>query len=82
MLPHRDHRKLLDIEIDRHRDQIRIMLALHDFLGSDRLALEEMNGRRVLQEDQPGAFCLPSFFTSTLLKVPIVPGGIVNPYPR
>src|SRR5260370_33234191 len=81
MLSDRDHCKLLDIQIDSDRDQIRITLAFHDLTGFDRLALQEMNGSRLLAQDQFRAFLLPSFFSSTLLKIAVVVGGILNPRP-
>src|SRR5260370_16427985 len=81
MLSDRDHCKLLDIQIDSDRDQVRITLAFHDLAGFDRLALQEMNGSRLLAQDQFRAFLLPSFFSSTLLKIAVVAGGILNPNP-
>ena len=81
MLAHGNHGQLLHIQIDRHGDQIRITLAFHDLLGGDGLALQEMNGRRLLAQDQFGAFCLPSWFSSSAVKVAIVPGRIVDPHP-
>src|SRR5260370_22180462 len=81
MLSDRDHCKLLDIQIDSDRDQVRITLAFHDLAGFDRLALQEMNGSRLLAQDQFRAFLLPSFFSSTLLKIAVVAGGILNPHP-
>src|SRR5260370_198332 len=81
MLSDRDHRKLLDIQIDSDRDQIRITLAFHDLAGFDRLALQEMNSSRPLAQDQFRTFLLPSFFGSTLLKIAVVASGILNPRP-
>src|SRR5258708_12707994 len=81
MLSDRDHRKLLDIQIDSDRDQVRITLAFHDLAGFDRLALQEMNGSRLLAQDQFRAFLLPSFFSSTLLKIPVLAVAILNPHP-
>ena len=54
MLPHGDHRQVLDIEIHRCRHQIRIALALHDFAGLNPLALREVDGRACFREHQLG----------------------------
>src|SRR5216683_4998332 len=40
-----------------------------------------MNGRRLLAQDQFGAFCLPSWLSSSAVKIAVVAGGIVNPHP-
>jgi hypothetical protein len=42
VLPHRDHGEVFDIQINAHRHQIRILLALHHFVGGDLLDLREM----------------------------------------
>ena len=81
MLAHSNHSQLLHIQIDRHSDQIGITLAFHDLPGFDGLGLHEMNGRRLLAQDQCGACCLPSTFRSSALKIAVVAGGIVNPHP-
>jgi len=80
-LSRRDNCELFHIQIDRDRHQIRIALALHDFLRRDGFGLQKMNGRRLLAQDEFRAFLFPSFFTPTLLKVAIVAGRVVNPYP-
>src|SRR5207245_2267951 len=64
-----------------HGDQFRITFAFHDLLGGDRLALQEMNGRRFLAQDQLGAFCFPSTFRSPLVKIAVVYRRIVDPQP-
>ena len=81
MLPRRDHGELLHVQVNGDCDQIRIALALHNFLRRDSFPLQEMNGRRVFTQDQFGAFLLPSRLPSTLLKVPVVTGRIVDPLP-
>src|SRR5258708_9771261 len=40
-----------------------------------------MNGRRLLAQDQLGAFCLPSWLSSSAGKIAVVACGIVNPHP-
>ena len=68
-------------EVNGDCDQIRIALALHNFLRRDGFPLQEMNGRRVFTQDQFGAFLLPARLPSTLLKVPVITGRIVDPLP-
>ncbi len=81
MLAHGNHGQLLHIEINCHGDQIRITLAFHDLFGGDGLALQEVNGCRLLAQDQLGAFCLPPWFCSSVVKIAVVAGGVVDPYP-
>src|SRR5215470_16724898 len=81
LLSDRDYGKLLDIQIDRNRDQVRITLAFHDLAGFDRLALQAMNGSRLLAQDQLRTFLLPSLLCATLLKIAVVAGGILHPCP-
>src|SRR5260221_2010072 len=66
MLGHGNHGQFLHIQSDRH---------------GDGLALQEMNGRRLLAQDQLGAFCLPSWLSSSAVKVAIVQSRIVDPHP-
>ena len=44
VLPDGDHRQLFDVQIDRHRDQIGIALALHHLPGGDGFGLQEVDG--------------------------------------
>ena len=81
MLPHGDHRQVLDIEIHCHRHQIRIALALHDFAGLNPLALREVDGRACFREHQLGREGLPLGFGAPLFKIAVVAGGIVDPLP-
>ena len=81
MLPDGDHRELLDIEIDRDRHQIGILLAFHYLFGADFSGLQEMNGSRPLREDQLGTRLVPSPLGSARLKIAVVAGGIVAPFP-
>ena len=81
MLPHGDHRQVLDIEIHCHRHQIRIALALHDFAGLNPLALREVDGRACFREHQLGREGLPLGFGAPLFKIAVVAGGVVDPLP-
>jgi hypothetical protein len=55
MLPDGDHRQILDIEIDRHRDQVRIVLAFHHQALFDLFDLRDVQFRRMRSQDQGGA---------------------------
>src|SRR5215467_4297655 len=81
MLSHRNHRKVLHIEIHGHCDQIRIALALDNLFRRDRLRLQKMNGCSLFRENELWACWVPSGFRSTLFKVAVIAGGIVNPRP-
>ncbi len=54
MLPHREHRQMLDIEVDPHGDQIRVVLALHHLAGLDLFHLGDMQFSGVCPHDQRG----------------------------
>lgn len=43
--------------------------------------MQEMNGCRVLPQNQGGAFLFPSFFHSPPFKIAIVAGGVMDPLP-
>jgi len=81
MLPDRDHRQILDIEVHCYRHQVRITLALHDSLGLNRLGLREVNGHACFCEHQFGREGLPVGFGAPLLKIAAVTSGIVDPLP-
>ncbi len=68
MLSDGDDCQVLDIQVHRHRDQIRIALTFHNLLGSDGLALQKMQGCRLLAQDQLRTFLLPSLLTAACLK--------------
>ena len=82
MLSRRDHGELLHVQVNGDCDQVRIALALPHFLRSDGFGLQEMNSRRLLAQDQFRAFLFPSRLPSTLFKVEIVAGRIVDPDPQ
>jgi hypothetical protein len=68
MLTHRNHREILDIQIDGHRDQVGVLLAFHDLFGGDGFALQKVNGGVFFAQDQFGTFRFPGVIGPPLFK--------------
>ena len=77
-LPHRNHREILDIQIDRHRDQIGVLLALHDLFGRNRFALQKVDGSVFGAQDQFGTLHFPGVIGPPLFEIAIVQGRICS----
>jgi hypothetical protein len=69
MLTHRNHREILDIQIDGHRDQVGVLLAFHDLFGGDGFALQKVNGGVFFAQDQFGTFRFPGVIGPPLFKI-------------
>jgi hypothetical protein len=78
MLAYRNHRQVLDIQIHRHRHQIRITLAFHHLLRPDGLCLREVDGRAGFGEDQLRREGLPLGVSAPPLKIAVVTGRKVD----
>ncbi len=80
-LPHGDDREMLDVQVNCHRHQIRITLALHDLFGLDLFGLAAVQFCCFRAQDQLGTLLLPALLGATLLKIPAVLHGIGDPGP-
>jgi hypothetical protein len=81
MLPDRDHRQILDIEVDPHGDQVRIVLALHHLAGFDLFHLGDVQFGAVCPHDQRGALALPVRFSEPLHEVVAGRDRVLHPAP-
>src|SRR5258708_1840265 len=81
MRSRRDYRQILDIEIDRDRDQVRILLALHHLPGCDLLHLRDMQRCRVGSQDERRALSLPIRFLESLYEVVTGVDRVLHPAP-
>ncbi len=80
-LPDGDDGEHLHVQIDRHRHQVGILLALGNLLSAGLPGLREVQFRCVLAQDQFGAVLFPGWIMQALLEVAVVLDGIVVPLP-
>ncbi len=82
ILPHRDHREILDVQINGHRHQVRVLFARFDLFRRDCFDLREVQGGGLGTQDQFGALVLPGRVTPARFKIPAQLDRIVVPFPR
>ncbi len=82
ILPHRDHRQILDVQIDSHGIQVRILFACFDLFRRDCFDLREVQGGGLGTQDQFGALVLPGRVMPARFEIPAQLDGIVMPFPR